>query len=369
MSFKGGGKGKGGKGKGSRFGHRAKEAEEGNWRDGEAPKDTAPPTAVAAPRIISLQSVDAGLPPSEPVAVKKPLSAPRMRRKTSTSAEVKDEIAVVHSRSSETRIANGNLSLPWVPEKLSIESQAVLDELCASSEGVCGTAWVPMVDLSGSQSDPHTGSFFGGSKVLMKQGTEWPVCLDCKEPLLIICQIDRASLLHPFQGRGLVQVFACIKCARLPGPKARTTTWANVVDLKTGDAPESQHVIKEFVNASVSIHRLRRIVKWLPRKDCMHPEDMEERLGKPLSERQWAVAGEAQVRGDKVGGFPCWLREDAVSQKQRLKCRVCDAKMRLLFAVDSGDNVPLQWGRDGCLLVFECENHYEQVTALMMSCT
>ena len=210
-----------------------------------------------------------------------------------------------------------------------------------------------MVDLG---TEPAlTGSVLGGPRALCRS-EPIPVCLECKQSLRFVCQVDRASLIHPFHGAGIVQLFACPKCVRNRNVKPRTACWATVID-----ASDASLTAKEI--GLITSKPGRRVVKWLPRKDFPHPLDCAA-----STEAEWAVLGEVQVRGDKIGGCPSWLRKGLrTEQLPRLKCKECDAAMRLLLTVDSGDNVPFEWAQDGCLMVFECAQHGDQVTAIAAS--
>jgi hypothetical protein len=256
-----------------------------------------------------------------------------------------------------TRIVNANLSLPWMHDRLHASTQKIIDDLVRSNPAITATAWVPMVDLGKDQSvGPHS-TILGGNHCLTKPGEALPVCIACKNPLNFVCQVDRSSLLHPFQSSGLFQVFACPTCVRDPSTKPRVACWATAVD--SAEDCEAVEVPAPNKNG-------RRVVKWLPRKDFLHPCEAEVLLNRPLSAEEWRALGEAQIRGDKIGGCAPWL-ECPASEKARLKCKLCDKQQRLLLAIDSADNVAFEWGTDGALLVFDCPAHPEQLTALVVS--
>lgn len=350
MGFKGG--------KGSLYG-KARD-EEDNWRGGfgksvDSPKPAQPAEATNSPPLGRRQSSPRG-PKSTPISSKPEVAIkPTTYTKTSAASKPPAKPAPV-----DTRIASGNLSLPGMPEKLAPESQAALDALCSQIPRTSGTAWVPMLDTSEVSGWRATGSFFGGNQVLMRTAI-WPVCIACKSALTLVCQIDRASLLHPLEGSGLVQVFACTACAKIlpqrnlnAAKPSNSAVFATFADLSEKDA---DYQLRASPKTATSFP-LRRIVKWLPRKDFAHPEE----VGKILTKFQWQVLAEAQVRSDKAGGFACWL--DGRDEKC---CKVCKQPLRLLVQIDSGDNVPFIWGNDGCIAVFECADHPEQVTALLMS--
>jgi len=264
---------------------------------------------------------------------------------------------------SENKISNGSLSLPCIPEKLSSNSQRILDSLIESNPSIVGSAWVPIIDISPSPMVMTTfgGSHFGGDKIFLRSSSpvEWPICLNChKSPMVIVAQIDRSSLPHAISGKGIVQVFVCLGCGG-PGMKnpKRSICWANSVGGREG------FVIRQLPDdPAVSSLPFRRVVKWLPRTDYMHPEDVSS-----LSIEEWSVLGEAQIRSDKVGGFPTWPSGRVSDVVKKLTCKICDNRMRLLIQVDSKDNVPIEWGNDGCVQVFECPNHPDIVSAMWHS--
>ena len=257
----------------------------------------------------------------------------------------------------QTRIVNANLSLPWMQENLKIDSRRILDNLVGENANIAATAWVPMVELGQDQPAVNQGSVLGGNRCWMKKSEILPVCLSCKAHLNFVCQIDRSSLLHPFQGTGLVQVFACPVCARTNLAKPRASCWATSVDSS------GEHEVRE-VPAPRPCGR--RVVKWLPRKDYMHPTEAELLLNRPLKLEEWKALGEAQIRGDKLGGCTPWLN-CSENERNRVKCKLCDERMRLLMAIDTFDNLSFEWGNDGSLVVFDCPSHPEQVTALVVS--
>jgi hypothetical protein len=135
--------------------------------------------------------------------------------------------------------------------------------------------------------------------------------------------------------------------------KPRAACWATAIDAKRLD---------EYHEVASEQPAGRRVVKWLPRKDFMHPQEAEALLNRSLSAEEWKVLGQSQIRGDKVGGFAPLLRP-----VESPKCKTCSQQMRLLLSMDSMDNVAFEWGKDGALLVFECAGHSDQVVALVVS--
>ena len=268
--------------------------------------------------------------------------------------KISTESIVIGTSGDANRIANGNLSLPRIPERLSTDSQTLLDNLVEKYPFIVGSTWVPMLDIT-KDVDALSCSFFGGSKILLRnEKTEWPICLNCRSPMVVLAQINRAQLPHTLHGKGVVQLFACVKCATAPNTPRRSVCWATSVTDLTGWST------RECPKTSLSIP-FRRIVKWLPRTDYMHPQDVETETGIKLPIQEWAVLGEAQIRCDKVGGYPAWLVSGP--PKKFPTCKMCDRKMRLLLLIDSMDNVPVEWGSDGCIQVFECPNHPDSVSA------
>ena len=343
MGFRGKGKGKGYRN--NRRPHQHEGEDSTDWR---TPVEQATEEEIPIPRSESPKSPRHG----------RRHQPHHQKRKPSSNEQVQTEDSSIHAN----RIVNGNLALPWTPNPLDSATQKILESMGPESTS---TTWVPMVDVSvqPTNSSVYTGSYFGGNKALVREGSQWPICLGCREPMLVIGQVDRSSLLHPYQGTGLVQVFACVRCVT---PRPTSNVWANVVDLADTSV---EYQVKEYVNPQAPTPKLKRIVKWLPRKDFIHPEELETISGKHLGIDEWRALGKAQVRGDKVGGFAPWLPSQFKETiRPKLRCRTCDKSLRMLFQVDSNDNVGFQWGpEDGYLAVFECQFHPQQVVGIMIT--
>ena len=58
--------------------------------------------------------------------------------------------------------------------------------------------------------------------------------------------------------------------------------------------------------------------------------------------------------GDNLLGWPCWIHAGAPG-----KCPRCDEPMRLLFQIDSEDNVPWSWGDAGTAWLLQCRKHLD----------
>ena len=60
--------------------------------------------------------------------------------------------------------------------------------------------------------------------------------------------------------------------------------------------------------------------------------------------------------GDKLAGYPMW-----VQGVEYPNCPVCNEQMRLLFQIDSNDNLPYLFGDAGCGHITQCKTHKDQI--------
>ena len=96
---------------------------------------------------------------------------------------------------------------------------------------------------------------------------------------------------------------------------------------------------------------------WRELDDYPNAEE-GELLGIELTDDQWETLG-AEGRpgtGDKLAGYPAW-----VQGVEYPNCLVCGASMRLVFQIDSEDNLPFMFGDVGCGHITQCKTHPEQL--------
>jgi hypothetical protein len=121
----------------------------------------------------------------------------------------------------------------------------------------------------------------------------------------------------------------------------------------------------------------RRIVGWTESIDLPHPSEHEElglayvygraegtrlecaELGLSfdnINDDELAENLAMAQSGDKLGGWPYW-----VQNVEYPSCPTCGERMRLVFQIDSEDNVPFMFGDTGCGHITQCPAHKDVV--------
>jgi hypothetical protein len=230
-------------------------------------------------------------------------------------------------------------------------------------------AWKPRV--SDGVSSP-AGSRFGG--VPFSPDGQRPLCGQCRQPLPLLLQLDLESTPGGL-GTGLLQVFYCAN----PDCEQARDGWspfsvihlARIVDAKGGGG---------LAQAASDDHPPRTIVGWDPIDDLPSPREHEE-LGLELEydfEAQTVAFRCPAVglqtppigiddltaeqianpeAGDKLLGWPHWIQG-----VEYPTCPKCRSRMRVLFQLDSEDNVPVMWGDAGIAHISQCPNHRDVLT-------
>ena len=77
-------------------------------------------------------------------------------------------------------------------------------------------------------------------------------------------------------------------------------------------------------------------------------------MGVELADGEWEALAEGGYprAGDKLAGWPYWVQDVEYPD-----CPKCGERMRLVFQIDSGDNLPFDFGDVGCGHVTQCTEH------------
>ncbi len=67
-----------------------------------------------------------------------------------------------------------------------------------------------------------------------------------------------------------------------------------------------------------------------------------------------SLCGFPTLPGGKLGGWPYW-----VQREEYPKCEICGKRMRLVFSLDSCDNLPHRWGDNEVAHLPQCVTHKE----------
>jgi uncharacterized protein YwqG len=218
------------------------------------------------------------------------------------------------------------------------------------------SAWIPItVEGDGSRVD----SKFAGTPFI-PAGEDYPLCGNCGKPLQLFLQLDLSKIpdaLGDEFGHGLLQFFYCTSeeplcendCeAFFPFAKSVLTRIIATENLKS--ANESASFSGEFPP--------KVITSWEEKDDFPNKEEGAESLGIEMNHEQWDEVCESEypISGDKLAGYPMWIQGVEYSN-----CPVCGEQMRLLFQIDSEDNIPYMFGDVGCGHLTQCKNHKDQL--------
>ena len=207
--------------------------------------------------------------------------------------------------------------------------------------------WVPKVE--GGDGGPRASKFSG--TVALRQGESWPLCPNCKRPMQLFLQLNAADLPEGFTapwGEGLLQFFYCttskplceIDCEAY-APFAQSTL------LRVLPLDQASAVARPPREAFPA----KRIVGWEILDDLPGWEELRNFGFADGDAEEVMNAGYPHER-DKLSGWPAWVQGVEYPQ-----CPDCGAEMKMLFQIDSNDNLPYMFGDAGCGHITYCEKH------------
>lgn len=217
------------------------------------------------------------------------------------------------------------------------------------------SAWKPLVEnRDGTSKD----SKFAGIPWLLTTES-WPSCQNCNNPMQLFLQLDLGMLPEKIDGEygnGLLQLFYCtnqeLECetdCQAYYPFAKSTL-ARVIQPNE----EAYSLTKLPLTDSFPP---KLIVGWEEYDDYPNSEEAEL-LGITLSDAEAEAVYELGYprAGDKLGGWPQWIQGVEYPD-----CPTCGETMRLIFQIDSDNNLPYSFGDVGCAHITQCKNHKEQI--------
>jgi uncharacterized protein YwqG len=228
--------------------------------------------------------------------------------------------------------------------------------------------WSPITEDGESS---QTASKFGGTPWLSPDES-WPYCPHCQTTMPLFLQLNLAELPDVVAyeyGSGLLQVFYCTKCDDGWEPFSKTS----VVRIVQADGEGAVGV------GNAPPFAAKTVIGWEQFEDFPHPQDhpdlgltyryqFEIPLRTTVSCPELAIEAEivgneylaeeisSAETGDKLAGWPCW-----VQGAEYPGCPLCHQQMRLVFQLDSNDNLPFMWGDMGVGHVTQCPEHKEIV--------
>ena len=217
------------------------------------------------------------------------------------------------------------------------------------------TAWKPIVE--DGDGAPYASKFSGLPWLTASE--DWPPCGNCGKPAQLFIQLNLDLLPEPLRnefGRGLLQMFYCTSAD--PACDVDCEGWSPFSRCVTARVVQPQGDPR-VVEASSLVNAFppKLITGWQELDD--YPTWAEgEGLAVELEDSEWkALNGQGFARdGDKLAGWPAW--QQGVEYPA---CPICSEEMRLVFQLDSEDNLPFMFGDVGCGHITQCKTHKDQV--------
>ena len=112
----------------------------------------------------------------------------------------------------------------------------------------------------------------------------------------------------------------------------------------------------------------KKIVSWTEKEgDTPNWEELEEKYG--IEDDQILDGDENEedlpLRGDKLGGFPMWVQSVEYPDCPEVEC---EKEMRMVFQLDSEDNINYMFGDVGCGHITQCPVH-KYIFAFRWACS
>lgn len=232
--------------------------------------------------------------------------------------------------------------------------------LAAKLRHLVRAAFRPVVE----DGDPDGPLSKMGGRPWLPEGTEWPACPNCHEPMQLLLQLDTSSLPAeaPDLGGGLIQLFYCTTLEPLCAvdceafyPFSRAVLARRLDPAVPGATPGGEPVQRPLP--------ARAIRGWEALVDIPHWDELEQEEIEISEDEEEAIDSlELPAPGDKLGGWPFWVQSIDYPQ-----CPECGHTMRLVFQIDSEDTLPILFGDAGCGHLTQCPDH-KDVLAFCWAC-
>ena len=213
--------------------------------------------------------------------------------------------------------------------------------------------WKP-ITMDGDSSP--TATKFSGTPWLAVNET-WPTCPNCGKPMQLFLQLNLDELPTALQGEygeGLLQLFYCT-----------SEDPACEVDCKAF-FPFAKSELIRLVQPSTELAEItvpeiesrfppKQVTGWEEAEDYPDPYEAEE-LGVVLEDKEWEDLEALLVPlvGDKLAGWPAWMQG-----VEYPVCPKCGEQMRLVFQIESDENLPYEFGDFGTGHITQCARHKE----------
>lgn len=235
------------------------------------------------------------------------------------------------------------------------KDEAVM-ELKRKLSSLIRPTWIPVVK---NGDEGLTDSKFSGKPVL-KQGESWPACGNCNKPMQLFVQLNLAQIPKEagVKGEGFIQMFYCtsyephceVDCEAF-FPFSKSTLIRLVSHEETAAHDHS-------LAADADPFPAKTITGWEEMVDYPGWEERGDE-GIELSDEEEDLAHDEEIgprTGEKLGGWPSW-----VQSVEYPSCPDCGSTMKLVFQVDSEQNLPYMWGDCGIGHITQCSEHPHRV--------
>ncbi len=221
-----------------------------------------------------------------------------------------------------------------------------LDDILTKLASFRRDALVPITEAADG---PPESSKFSGLPLIV-EGTDWPVCHNCTQPMQLFFQLNLSEVDHPYPTKnGVLQLFYCTSSEPLCE-----------VDCKSY-FPFSKATLARVVSGEPTLFEVpsgdffpgRRIVSWQRRPDF--PAELEDAS---ITDDEYDILIEHfPLSGEKLGGWPNWVQDEELPD-----CRTCGQQMEFLVQIDSNGHLPYMFGDMGCGHLSFCRNHPDEMS-------
>ena len=214
------------------------------------------------------------------------------------------------------------------------------------------TPWKPIIkDKDG---DVKASKFCGKPALLKNE--EWPFCQNCNVPMLLFVQLSLKELPKDFDyniGQGIFQYFNCpdFYCGK---------TILRIVEYPDF---EINHNI-EVPETEYGFFQPKLIIGWEKMKtEYSDITEQFKTLGIDLTKEELDALNkyseelntESPSSGDKLGGYGTSYYEEET------ECSICQKKMRLIFQIESEENIPYSYSDAGTAYIYQCPEHKKEL--------
>ena len=218
------------------------------------------------------------------------------------------------------------------------------------------TAYLPVIQKT---SHSHSSKSKIGGLPYLRSNEDWPTCPNCKKNMQLFLQLNLEEI--PIEKEnGLIQLFYCTSSepmcefdleAYIPFSKA--------VSCRRINAQENTKQIKSNIEDQFEE---KTIVNWTSIDDYPHYEeyyylgielDISEDVYELMEQRQIGLP----IEKDKLFGWPHWVQSVEYPHDRKT-----GNQMKLLFQLDSEDNLPYMFGDSGIGHLMQSPDHQDELS-------